>query len=209
MLTRFLFDEPTTIGGFFGRTLLWLPLAFLFWIVFAPVLHFPIAIVMNVLSWVGIPTWLLAVDQAPQTFTFITSLRPPSAEGFSATARVTTDVNALLYTFGLPLFIALTMASAQAGRTKRLFVGYLMLLPFLIVAVYVTGLKQISLGSDGGVAKQMEFSVLQNTLVAFGYQFSTLIMPPVTAFAVWLFTHRAFVERFARGALRPLRRISA
>jgi hypothetical protein len=72
-------------------------------------------------------------------------------------------------------------------------------LPFLIVAIYFTGLKQISVGAAPEIARQMEFSSLQNTVIAYLYQFSTLIMPPVTAIAAWFLTHREFVERFARG----------
>jgi len=32
--------------------------------------------------------------------------------------------------------------------------------------------------------------------IAYLYQFSTLIMPPVTALAVWFVLHRKFVEKF-------------
>jgi hypothetical protein len=140
------------------------------------------------------------VQQHAQTFTFVTSLRPPSAQsGFSDTARVTTEVNALVYSFGLPLFAALTLSGAQPRKLRALWLGYLFILPFLIVAIYATGLKQISVGATADVARQLEFSSLQNTAIAYVYQFSTLIMPPVTAIAAWFLTHRAFVERFARG----------
>lgn len=201
-----LFSPPTSIGAFFVRCLFWFPACLFLWVVFAPVLHFPMALVMHALSWFGIPHWLLEVQQNPQTFTFVTSLRPPTAQaGFSQVARVTTEVNAMLYTYGLPLFAALTMACAQPQRTRALWRGYLFLLPFLIAGVYATGLKQISVGASPEVAKQLEFSTLQNTVIAYVYQFSTLIMPPVTAIAAWFLTHRAFVERFAGGVFLPVK----
>ena len=36
----------------------------------------------------------------------------------------------------------------------------------------------------------------QLEVIAFLYQFSTLIMPPVTALVVWFVLHRRFVEKF-------------
>jgi hypothetical protein len=202
-------SPPKSIGAFFVRCMLWFPICLAFWVIFAPVLHFPIALVMHALSWFGVPSWLLEVQQHPQTFTFVTSLRPPTSEtGFNQTARVTTEVNALLYTFGLPLFAALTLASAQPKPTRALWLGYLVLLPFFIAGVYATGLKQISVGASAEVAKQLEFSTLQNTVIAYVYQFSTLIMPPVTAIAAWFFTHREFIERFARGVFPTAKNVS-
>ncbi len=193
------FTPPTTIGAFFVRVLLWLPITFLLWVICAPLLHFPIALAMHALSWIGIPQWLLDVEQGAQTFNFITSLKPPSGDdAFRANARVETVVNAMLYTFGLPLFAALTFAAWQTHMVRTLSIGYAVLLPFQLLAVYVTGLKQIAFNFGPVVAQQMEFGVVQNTLIAYTYQISTLMMPPVTALAVWLVTHRSFVEGFVR-----------
>ena len=38
-------------------------------------------------------------------------------------------------------------------------------------------------------------------------QFSTLIMPPVTALAVWIVLHRAFVEKFIGADMISLLRV--
>jgi hypothetical protein len=193
---------PQSILNLFLRTLAWLPLAFLLWIIAAPVLHFPIAVATQALSWFGIPQWLLDVEQGAHTFNFITTLKPASTDGtFDPNARVTTEVNALLYTFGLPLFAALTLAAAQPRWGRTLWCGYLILLPFQLLAVYATGLKQLAFNMGPIVAQQMEFGTLQRTLTAYAYQFSTLIMPPVTALVVWFFLHRQFVESFVRGDL--------
>jgi hypothetical protein len=197
-----LFTPPKSIYVLFARTMLWLPLTFFLWALNAPILHFPIALAIQVLSWFSVPSWLMDVEQGARTFNFITSLKPPSAEaGFSASARVATEVNGLLYTFGLPLFAALTLAAAQKRWLRALVFGYLFLLPFQWLAVYATGLKQLAFDMGNVVAQQMEFSAFQNTAVAYAYQFSTLIMPPVTALLAWFLTHQETVRRFVRDGL--------
>ncbi len=195
---------PRSILSLFLRTMAWLPLVFMLWVIAAPVLHFPIAVATQALSWLGIPHWLLDVEQGARTFNFITTLKPASADGaFDPNARVTTEVNGLLYTFGLPLFAALTLAAAQPTWQRTLWRGYLILLPFQLLGVYATGLKQIAFNMGPIVAQQMEFGIVQRTLTAYAYQFSTLIMPPVTALVVWFILHRGFVESFVRAGARP------
>jgi hypothetical protein len=46
------------------------------------------------------------------------------------------------------------------------------------------------------VREQAEWAQWQLETIAYLYQFSTLIMPPVTALAVWFVLHRKFVEKF-------------
>ena len=197
-----LFTPPASIYALFWRTLMWLPLMFFLWVLNAPIFHFPLALAMQALSWLDVPSWLMDVEQGARTFNFITSLKPPSGDtAFSASARVTTEVNGLLYTCGLPLLAALTLAAAQKRWLRALVLGYFILLPFQLIAVYATGLKQLAFDMGPIVAQQMEFSRYQNTALAFIYQYYTLIMPPVTALLAWFFTHRETVQRFVRDGL--------
>jgi hypothetical protein len=52
------------------------------------------------------------------------------------------------------------------------------------------------LNSGPAVRAQVEWAQWQLEVIAYLYQFSTLMMPPVTALAVWLLLHREFVEKF-------------
>ena len=49
------------------------------------------------------------------------------------------------------------------------------------------------------VASQVGFSAPQREMIAFAYQFGTLIMPTVVPAVVWVLTHRVFLDRM-RGA---------
>ena len=55
--------------------------------------------------------------------------------------------------------------------------------------------------------EQSGWSPWQLEIVAYLYQFSTLIMPPVTALAVWFILHRTFVEKFIGADMLALLRV--
>jgi hypothetical protein len=51
------------------------------------------------------------------------------------------------------------------------------------------------------VASQTGFSAWQREVIAFAYQFGTLILPTVVPAILWVLLHRGFLERM-RGAPR-------
>jgi len=63
-------------------------------------------------------------------------------------------------------------------------------------------LKNVAITSGPLVASQTGFSAAQRELIAFAYQFGTLIMPTVTPAIAWVVTHRGFLERM-RGLTAP------
>jgi hypothetical protein len=71
-----------------------------------------------------------------------------------------------------------------------------MLLPFQMLAIFAVAMKQILIDTAPAVRAQVDWAQWQFEVVVYLYQFSTLIMPPVTAVAIWLFLHRKFVEQF-------------
>jgi len=65
-----------------------------------------------------------------------------------------------------------------------------------MLAVFAVGMKQILLNTGAAVREQAAWAQWQLETIAYLYQFSTLIMPPVTALVVWFVLHRKFVEQF-------------
>ena len=45
------------------------------------------------------------------------------------------------------------------------------------------------------VASQTGFSALQREAIVFAFQFGSLILPTVVPAAIWVLTHRQFLER--------------
>ena len=180
-------------------TLAWLPLAFAAWYFAAPVLLWPVKLLVQGVAAVALGDIVRTVEQAGSVVTFVTTLRP----GDPALARgaITVDVNLLLYSFGLPMFAALTLAAREARWPRRLAIGYAALLPVSAFGVLADCLKNIALGAGPLVASQAGFSPWQRETIAFAYQFGALILPTVAPAAAWVLLHRAFLERM-RGAPR-------
>lgn len=189
---------PQTIGRFFLRILLWVPPVFFCWYVLVPVLHWPIRWFLSGMALLGYPEFVTGVTQTLHGFEFNTNLSPGALPGqaFRPDALISTDVDARLYSYGVALMAALTLAAWYRDRWRNLWRGWLMLLPFQMLAVFAVAMKQIVINGGAAVREQVVWAQWQIELVAYLYQFSTLIMPPVTALAVWFVLHRKFVEQF-------------
>ncbi|HET7032707.1 MAG TPA: exosortase H-associated membrane protein [Casimicrobiaceae bacterium] len=186
------------LGGFVVRVLGWLPVAFLVWYATAPVLLWPAALLVKAISYSGLADLVVGIEQSGATLVFSTSLRPGTAA--ARAARVTVDVNMLLYAFGLPLYAALVLA-ARAPRWPRLLaVGYAALTPFVAWGALADFLKNVAITAGPLITSQTGFVGWQREAIAFGYQFGALILPTVAPAVLWVVTHDGFVERLRRTA---------
>ena len=184
------------LARFVLTVLLWLPVTFAAWYVVSPALMW---VVKGLCSVAVTPFGDLvgAVEQAGSTLQFVTSLKPGKAAGAGV---ITVSVDGLLYSFGMPMFAALTLAARERARWKILALGIVALLPFVVFGVVADFLKNVAITSDPLVASQAGFSATQREMIAFAYQFGTLILPTVVPAVLWVVTHRAFLERM-RGML--------
>ena len=183
------------LARFVLTVLAWLPVAFAVWYVAAPVLLWPAAMLAEWVARAGFGDIVRSVEQMGATLAFTTSLRPGQAV---AGGRVGVDVNMLLYSFGLPLFAALTLAARETGWPKLLLIGYAVLLPAVSFGVLADFLKNIAITAATQVISQTGFSAMQREAIAFSFQFGSLILPAVAPAVVWVLTHRRFLERLRR-----------
>jgi hypothetical protein len=186
------------LGRFVARVLGWLPVAFLLWYLTAPVLLWPAALVVKAIAYFGLADLVVGIEQSGATLFFSTSLRPGLAT--AKAARVTVDVNMLLYAFGLPLYAALVLAAREPRRSRRLALGYAALTPFIAWGALADFLKNIAITAGPLITSQTGFVGWQREAIAFGYQLGALILPTVAPAVLWVFTHDAFVARLRRGA---------
>jgi hypothetical protein len=184
------------LARFVVRVVAWLPVAFAVWYLAAPVLIWPARLLVELVARAGFADLVRAVEQSGATLTFATSLRPGTAT--AATASITVDVNALLYSFGLPLYAALVLAARVPGWPQRLALGYAAIMPFVAWGVLADFLKNVAITAGPLVASQTGFSAWQREVIAFSYQFGTLILPTVAPAIIWVLAHRAFLERLRR-----------
>jgi hypothetical protein len=174
------------------RVLAWLPVAFALWYVLAPILLWPAQALATLVARGAFPDLVRSVEAHGAIVTFVTTLRPGSTDGAGV---MSVDVNMLLYAFGLPLFAALTLAANDGRRVRVLAIGYAVLVPFIAWGIVADFLKNIAITAPPLVASQTGFSALDRDIIAFAYQFGSLILPAVVPAAAWVLTHRAFLER--------------
>jgi hypothetical protein len=180
------------LGRFVLKVLAWLPVAFVVWYFGAPLLLWPVKLLLAAVA-AGLPDLVTAVEQNAAIFTFATTLKP--GEALTASAHVTVDVDGLLYSFGMPLYAALVLAAREPRWPRTLALGYAVQLPFVFWGVLADFLKNVAITSGPLVASQAGFAAWQREAIAFAFQFGSLILPTVVPAVTWVLTHRAFLER--------------
>jgi hypothetical protein len=186
------------LGTFAWRVFAWLPACFAAWYWIAP-FHAEVA------SWAtqGILGVFEAdvvdhVERARNVLSFVTRLQSP-ADG-ARTGVFVVDVDAVLYTFGVPLFAALMLASRASAWT--LLVGALALLPIQSAGIAMGFLVQL-IGQGTNVASVTGIDGWRAECVALAYQFSSLVMPAAAAILMWCAFRRDFIARLEWSAAEP------
>lgn len=184
-------SDNNPVGRFVLKVLVWLPLAFLVWYMLAGPLLWP----MRPLLDFGFGSLSQLVDHvrlAHGQLIFETTLEVKAPDGRTGLAVV--EVNALKYTYNLPLLVALLYAASDKYFTfTRLAAIYLLLLPFQLWGVSFDFLSQLVFHAGPDVARQVGIEGLGRELVALGYQFGYLMLPPISAAAIWFLLNRDFV----------------
>lgn len=179
---------------FILRTLAFLPLAFAVWYFAAPLLLWPALLVVRAIAYVGFGDLVRAVEQSDAVATFVTTLR-------AGAGVVTVDVNLLLYSFGLPLFAALTVAAREPHWKRHLAAGYAALAPIIAFGVLADFLKNVAITAGPAIASQTGFVAWQRETIAFAFQFGSLILPAVAPAVLWIAMHSDSMASLRRGAL--------
>jgi hypothetical protein len=172
----------------------WLMAMFFLWWLATPILTWPVAMLAELVARVGMGDLVRSVEQHGEIVTFVTSLRPPGALP-DARAVLEVPSNVRLFSFGLPLLAALTLAVREPHALRKLAQGYVVLVPVQTFSVIADFLKNLT--DDPATMAQLGMVPLQREVIAFCYQFGTLILPTVAPAIVWVLMHRRFLENFA------------
>ena len=182
-------------------TLAWLPLAFAVWYVLAPIILFPAEALVRGRVHAFFRGLVTSIESHGGVLSFVTTLRPGESRGGGV---LSVDVNMLLYAFGLPLFVALTLAARQRPLWRPLVIGYFAMMPFIAWGVLADFLKNVAITASPLVVTQANFGALARDIIVFAYQMGSLIMPAVVPAVAWVLTHRSFLTRLrSREAVTP------
>ncbi len=188
-----------SLPRFIAKVFLWLPLCFAVWYLGTPLLVWPTALLAQAVLQAGFGDFFRGLEVTHGSFAALTSLRPENAPLGSSVVLVP-EVNALVYSFGMPLFAALTLAAREPGWARKLLIGLGVLLPLQVLGVVADVLRQIAIIAGPGVALQAGFTQWQREAVVFVFQFSSLIVPAVAPAILWVILERRFLERWRQSA---------
>jgi hypothetical protein len=187
-----------SIGRFVLRVAVWLPPAFLVWYLAGPLLAWPIALLTTAVAKIGFADIVQAVEQQGHLVVIVSTLKPTlSTTQSMASGVLSIELNVLLYSFGFPMLVALTLAAGQPHALRTLLLGYAVLAPFVTWGLIAELLKHIVFDAGPEVASQAGFTSVQREVIAFAYQFGVLILPTVAPAVFWVLTHRRFLEGLA------------
>jgi hypothetical protein len=197
-------DEPVSLKRFFLTAVLWLPLAFFLWFMMATLVITP---VVRVAGWVlsdWMPDLIHHVEQNREAQSGVgamivwTRLSADVADpsGSGGAGLLTSDYNPLLYCYGLPVLLALVMATPLTwGLTLRqLLLGYLFLLPAQVFGVVGDVLRDLSYNYGDQATAMVAAHGLSQYAIAVWYQFGYLMLPAVSPVVLWIVFNRRFIQ---------------
>ncbi|MEO8385283.1 MAG: exosortase H-associated membrane protein [Betaproteobacteria bacterium] len=173
------------------HTFLWLPPSFAVWYFSAPYLVAVVGKLARLLVNQLTTDVVSAIEQTGSVLLFVTTIKVhPTPE---QTALLLPEVNALIYSYGLALFLALMLA--EGARWWKFLVGVLILLLFQSWGVAFDLLMQLGIRLGPDVSAAAGLSGWKLEVIALGYQLGALIFPCLAPVMLWV----AFSQLFAGG----------
>lgn len=177
------------------QAILWLPLSFCLWAVFASPVIWPPAKVSHLVLTHELPDTVTKVEQDKARLEIETTLRTnPDPQG--RVGVIVLQATPMIYAWCLPLFAGLVMATPLTARRRMLQIAIAFPILWLVVcwgAVFdVLYLLQFRAGPLGAAA--LARHGWSQDAIALGYQFGYLILPAVTPVALWILMNQRFLE---------------
>ena len=142
-----------------------------------------------------------ALERSGLDLVFVTNIRINAAPGQAAVW--VPEVNPLLYTFSLALFLSLMLA--ERAKWWKILVGAAVLVPFQSWGVAFDVLSQgIQLGQD--FSEQAGLFGWRLIAVAVGYQLGLLIFPTLVPVLLWASFSQLFRESVRRAQMQNFQR---
>lgn len=178
------------IWAFAVRLFLWLPPCFAFWYGISTWHTHVIAR----LGWQFIDIYksgiVSSLEFGDRLITFVTTIKVHPSPG--TTAMLLPEVNPLVYSYGLSLFLALALASK--AQWWKVLVGALILLPFQAWGIAFDLLTQVGIKLTNDIAAQAGLLDWRRDFAVLAYQMGLLIFPTIVPVLVWAAMEKRAVE---------------
>ncbi|AUN95699.1 exosortase H-associated membrane protein [Pseudazoarcus pumilus] len=181
----------SVVGGFFLRTILALVPALAVWYWAREWVVQPVAWLVERVMLFFFPGWVYTTELQGTTQVLLTTIRVPQPGGMIA--ELAPEANVLTYCYGLPMLLALLIASRSRGLWWKFPLGALVILPFQTWGMVFDLLVKTGVQMHHLSAAVTGFSALQLNLFAVGYQLGFLLLPTLVPMLLWLAFERRFI----------------
>lgn len=187
----------SSITRFAGFTLLWLPVTFLVWYFSAPA-H--AELIGQVMQWLVNTTYPVNVPMVRKEGVLEFLLSVPaslSRRGGEGSVMATITLDILIYSCGIPLFLALMLATPGfLGRWRSVLIGLGWLLAYEVVALFVSTCYNTlnmlhMIGADTGWLFGLPWSPQLNLLAQTTF---ALVLPSALAVFLWAALNGDFIR---------------
>lgn len=184
------------LTDFFLRTIVWLLLCLAVWYPLGAILAAPVGWIAGFYAQLFLPDVVEGVNQSGATLSLLTHLQVAESPRASAgsMALLTPEAAFMSYGYGLPLLMALFLASRPPRFALKILIGALALLPFQGLSIVFDWLKQLAIVAGPAYSEQLGIGELGRNLIGLGYQFGTLILPTLVPVVIWLALDRKLIS---------------
>jgi hypothetical protein len=194
--------RPASLAAFFVTGIVGYLLLTLGWMQVAHWTSYPVSGITHILLGNGAGEWIRSIEKAPGKFDVDTRIAI-DVPGHAAQGRaeLVVEGDPARYAYGLPLFIALLVASRSRHFLWKVGAGYVLLLFPQAFSLSFDVLRQIIVA--GGTPTNLGIAQWQLEGIALGYQVGALLLPTVAPAILWLFfEHQFFAAVIVDGMLR-------
>ncbi len=191
---------PTSLWVFFASAIGWFLLITLLWMQVSKWTSYPVGTLTGVALESGASYWVRSVHHVPGNIEVETRIEvalPDAVKKQKGTAELVAQADPAHYGYGLPLFLALLLASRSQRLLKRALAGYFVLLLPQAFSLTFEILRQITVA--GGRPGVLHVDQWQIEGIALGYQVGSLLLPTLAPVALWLYLDRTFFESVILG----------
>lgn len=181
------------IKSFALRAIAWVMLLLIAWYWLAAWITPSLSVMAGYLMHAFFPDWVNGAGWNHTAAILFTDL-PLRSVGEISAQRFEAVAGILQLGLGLPLYIALLLASRAQHLFWKILAGVLILLPFVIWSVGFTWLRQVLTLRGAYAVEELGFSAWQVSAIALADQFAKLVFPVLIPVLIWLGFERRFVE---------------
>jgi len=176
---------------FFLAAIAWFLVTTLVWVQVSAWTSYPAAALTHIVLGNGAKDWVRTMHKTPGQLQVNTRIKVPVADKAPGRgkAELVVETDPAHYAYGLPLFLALLLASRSPHMVGRAVAGYLILLVPQTFSLAFDILKQIMVA---GNPASLGIAPWRMETIALGYQFGSLLLPTLAPIALWLWLDRAF-----------------